>query len=755
MPRTLRISIFLILGVGSIVTLIWLNRSSQKPIAEPSITEGPMNSHQRMIVALEEVRQRSLVDNPYFQTAGLEENSRKLKEISVFDNLPDTATERQRFELNFLLANDYRRLGDNDLAIAHILQAEQIQREYGLTPPPQFLERALYETGITYLRKGETENCLHCISGESCILPIVGAGVHSQQEGSRIAMEYFERVLQLNPGHLRARWLLNVAAMTLGEFPDGVPEPYRLPEESFQSEISFPRFPEIGRNVGLRIISCGGAGIADDFDNDGLIDVFAGTWAPNEQVTLQRNTGGDFTKETKEVGLEGLFGGINGTQADFDNDGNLDIVLVRGAWLGSQGRHPNSLLRNLGGGKFRDVTFELGLGEVHYPSSTAAWADFDLDGDLDLFVGNEGTPCELFRNDRSDGFVDIAPSAGVTNDRHTKGATWGDCDGDNRPDLYVSNIAGENRLYRNNGNGTFTDVAEEMNVTLPFNSFPTWFWDVNNDGHLDLYVASYDAGTEHIVADYAGLPRTDEPDKLYLNDGRGGFRDVASEYGLTRTTQPMGANFGDLDNDGFLDFYLGTGYPELAALMPNLMFHNVNGEKFEDVSLPGGFAHLQKGHGTAFADFDNDGDQDVFMQMGGAYPADAFGNVLYENPGFGNHWIRLKLVGVKTNRSAIGARIKVNLIEHGQLRTIYRWVNSGGSFGGNPLQQHIGLGQATRIESLEIDWPVSESTQRFENLPVNRLLEITEGETEYQTPDLRRILFKNPFPNGGIGDRLD
>ena len=239
---------------------------------------------------------------------------------------------------------------------------------------------------------------------------------------------------------------------------------------------------------------------------------------------------------------------------------------VRGAWLGKVGQHPNSLLRNLGGGRFRDVTFDVGLGDVHYPSSNAAWADFDLDGDVDLFVGNEAAPCQLFRNDGDAGFVDVAPNAGVTNDRFSKGSSWGDIDGDRKPDLYVSNLEGMNRLYRNNGNGTFTDIAEEVNVQLPLKSFPAWFWDVNNDGNLDLYVASYDVGIDHIAADYAGLPRTDELDRLYLGDGQGDFRDVAGDYGLTRTTQPMGCNFGDLDNDGFLDFYLGNGlFPRSKA----------------------------------------------------------------------------------------------------------------------------------------------------------------------------------------------
>ena len=161
----------------------------------------------------------------------------------------------------------------------------------------------------------------------------------------------------------------------------------------------------------------------------------------------------------------------------------------------------------------------------------------------------------------------------------------------------------------------------------------------------------------------------------------------------------MAGNFGDLDNDGYLDFYLGTGYPDYEALMPNVMYRNRRGTGFADVTSAGGFGHLQKGHGIAFADLDNDGDQDVFEQMGGFLPGDKYFNVAFENPGFGNHWIGVELVGVRSNRSAIGARIRAEVVENGRRRSIYKHVNSGGSFGANPLRQTIGLGEASTHRS--------------------------------------------------------
>ena len=217
----------------------------------------------------------------------------------------------------------------------------------------------------------------------------------------------------------------------------------------------------------------------------------------------------------------------------------------------------------MGGGKFRDVTIELGLNEAMSPSSNAAWSDFDRDGDLDLFVGNEMAPCQLFRNDGEDGFTDIAESAGVTNRAAAKGSTWGDFDHDGWPDLYVSNLNAPNRFYRNMVNGRFKDIAAELNMAQPEKSFPTWFWDVNNDGHLDLFVASYNVGLTHVAGDFLGRKYPEDRDRLYLNNGDGQFTESSEAFGLNHVTQPMGCNFGDLDNDGFLDFYLGTGYPDL------------------------------------------------------------------------------------------------------------------------------------------------------------------------------------------------
>ncbi len=369
---------------------------------------------------------------------------------------------------------------------------------------------------------------------------------------------------------------------------------------------------------------------------------------------------------------------------------------------------------------------------MNAPTQTAAWADYDNDGDLDLYVGNEtmpdgpGFPCQLFRNNGDATFTDVAVAAGVTNDRFTKAVVWGDYDADRYPDIYVSNFEGANRLYHNNGDGSFADRAPELGLTGPHASFPAWFWDYDNDGRLDIYASGYFGDIAAFAAHALGIPYSFEHAALYRGDGRGAFAEVALEVGLDHPTAPMGSNFGDINGDGFPDFYLGTGEPKLMNIMPNLMYLNREGQQFVDVTRASGLGHLQKGHAVAFADFDNDGDQDIFEQLGGGYLGDRFYDAYFENPGTDNRWLTIHLTGTTSNRSAIGARIHVE-VGGGESRSIFKWVNSGGSFGANPLRQYIGLGKASRIESLEIYWPTSDATQRWDDVPIDHTIRIVEG----------------------------
>jgi hypothetical protein len=200
----------------------------------------------------------------------------------------------------------------------------------------------------------------------------------------------------------------------------------------------------------------------------------------------------------------------------------------------------------------------------------------------------------------------------------------------------------------------------------------------------------------------------------------------------------MGSNFTDVDNDGFLDFYLGTGTPNYSMLVPNRLFKNVQGKRFADISMSSRTGHLQKGHGVACGDWDRDGNVDLYVQHGGATPGDRFRNVLFQNPGHANHWITVKLIGKKSNRPAIGARIKLACAGRPG-KTVYRQVTSGSSFGGNALQQTIGIGKAEKIATLEVHWPASGTTQVFHDVPVDQAIEVTEFEQSYRPLNWARL----------------
>jgi hypothetical protein len=260
-----------------------------------------------------------------------------------------------------------------------------------------------------------------------------------------------------------------------------------------------------------------------------------------------------------------------------------------------------------------------------------------------------------------------------------------------------------------------------------------------------LFVTSYNMSVAETARTYLGLPHNAGTLKLYKNLGNGAFRDVTVQMGLDKVFMPMGANFGDVDNDGYLDMYLGTGDPSYSSLVPNVLLHNKEGKSFVDITASSGTGELHKGHGVAFVDIDNDGDEDILTVIGGAAPGDSHAFRLFENPGHGNDWIGVRLRGVKANRSAIGARIKVTVKNEGHgTRSIYRTVGSGGSFGASPLEQHIGLGRAAQIVSLEVWWPGSPNTpQRFLNVGANQAVEINEFAQDYTK------IARRPYRLGG------
>jgi ASPIC and UnbV/FG-GAP-like repeat len=588
------------------------------------------------------------------------------------------------------------------------------------------LATVIYAQGVTALRRGENDNCIMCRGESSCILPVAPAAVHTNPTGSRLAIEHFTEYLRQFSTDKEVCWLLNVAHMTLGEYPDRVDPRFRLDLSHFlNSEFDIGKFRDVGHLVGVNRFNHAGGAVMDDFDNDGLLDLFVTSVEPTQPSSYYRNKGDSkFEERSQQAGILNQLGGLVCYQADYDDDGFLDLFIVRGAWLSSPIRP--SLLRNNRTGGFTDVTKEAGVSAATN-SNAGGWADYDNDGKIDFFIGGERQLNLLYHNKGDGTFEDVAVKAGLQGDpqRFTKGCAWIDYDNDGYPDLLLNNHADNACLYHNNRDGSFSDVTLPMGVTGPRYGFSCWAWDYNNDGWLDIFATSFDRSLGDLVGGLIGWPHSRYSSRLFRNMKGVRFDNVGREAGLDMVFATMGSNFGDFDNDGWLDMYLGTGDPGLATLVPNRMFKNVGGERFSEITASSGTGHLQKGHGVACGDWDRDGDVDLFVETGGAVTGDRYHNILFQNPGQGNHWLTVKLVGKKTNRAAIGARIKVVTTGEKPL-TVHRHVSSGSSFGGNTLQQTIGLGTATRVAEMEIHWPTSGTTQVLRDIPADQAIEVTE-----------------------------
>ena len=641
-------------------------------------------------------------------------------------------------EAHVALGQLYAYDGEMTQAIAQFEAASRIAE----TDLPAAVPDLIQSLGVAHLHKAEMDNELYHAPGDRCLLSVRGGMPLAKTEDFDKAVSYFTKLLGTRADDIEAKWLLNTGYMSTGGYPGLVSSRYVMPPSDFASSEDVGRFVDVAAKAGVDSFSSAGGVIVDDFDNDGQLEILTSNFDSCGQMKLfQRGPNGTFVDQATHAGLSAQLGGLNLLQTDYNNDGCKDVLVLRGGWELAQRK---SLLRNNCDGTFTDVTVASGLAKPATSTQTAAWTDIDNDGWIDLFIGNEDAPSQLFRN-RGDGtFEDIARSAGVARTAFTKAVHAGDFDNDGYPDLYVSNLRSANLLYRNNRDRTFTEVAATAGVIGADRGFPAWFFDYDNDGWNDLFVSSYFLSIEENARTYMRLPFNAKTQKLYRNLGNGRFEDVTDRAGMAKVFMPMGSNFGDIDNDGFLDIFLGTGSPSYGALKPSVLLRNQNGKAFVDVTASSGTGEMHKGHGVAFADLDNDGDEEIVFKVGGATPGDAHVFRLFENPGHGNDWLGVNLVGVKTNRAAIGARITVTVENGGGAkRSIYRTVNSGGSFGASPLQQHIGLGKTARIVDLEVFWPVSNTRQHFANVAKNQVVEIRELE------DRVSPLARKALPLGG------
>ena len=497
----------------------------------------------------------------------------------------------------------------------------------------------------------------------------------------------------------------------------------------------------------------GTGGAFVDYDGDGYLDLYVvNAWRIEDRKVvlkaanvLYRNRGdGTFADVTASTGVGDRSWGLGVCVGDYDNDGQPDMYVTNGG--------PNLLYRNRGDGSFANLA---GAAGVDHPglSTGCAFLDYDRDGDLDLYAANyvestiaevlsaqrnmmwrgvglvlsgprslQGAPDVFYRNDGDGTFTDVTDESGLREQRlyYGYGVCATDFDADGYPDIYVANDTNPNYLYRNNGDGTFTDVAQRMSAGRTKHGMTQAGMgidsgDYDNDGDFDLIVTNF-------ANDFCAL---------YRNQGRY-FEEISPAAGLWKATfmsLSWGTSFIDYDNNGILDLFIANGhiYPQLKTAdaaneqydQANQLFRNVNG-RFVDVSQesgPGLFL-VRSSRAAIFGDYDNDGDTDIVILNIDDKP-----NLLRNNGGNSQHWLQVRTVGTKSNRLGIGARLRVRVDSLIQIREI----RSGSShMSQNDMRAHFGLGERTAVDTLVVRWP-SGVIDRLTHLPVDRLIVVKEG----------------------------
>ncbi|HYK89962.1 MAG TPA: FG-GAP-like repeat-containing protein [Acidobacteriota bacterium] len=552
------------------------------------------------------------------------------------------------------------------------------------------------------------------------------------------------RAMNANPGNERVRGWLWLAAQSLGAYPEAVPAEYRMEARTGYATPSV-QYENIAPQIGICKTNSGRGSVIFDYNNDGLLDI--AITGPHSGCSLYRNNGdGTFTDVSVESGLDQCVNGFAIVAGDYDNDGFQDLFVTRLGFYHGQG----SLYHNNGDGTFTDVTEGAGL-NTWGPTFTAHWVDYDRDGYLDLFISyniaelfDRHFPNRLFHNNGDGTFTDVTDKSGLYSNFATIGSSWGDYDNDGWPDLFLSTFMGHPMLFHNNGDGTFTDVSLRAGFTEHLFGFVCSFCDYDNDGWMDIaqFVWSDHEDFIHTLR-YGKGPDDAYPMRIYHNNRDGTFTVKDREIGLDGCWGTMSANLADLNNDGHLDIVLGNGSPRMDRLEPPALLQ-YDGKRFHNATFSSGLPVAGKGHGVNFADLFGDGRLSLIIADGGAYPGDLQTTSVYYPKELPGNYLNVRLVGTTSNRDAIGARVTLMAGESQQVRE----VTAGTGFGSLPFEQHFGLDTLAKVDSLEIRWPCG-LYQRIENPPINDSIRVTEGESGWQS-----VYKKRPAKHRSIAGQL-
>lgn len=468
-----------------------------------------------------------------------------------------------------------------------------------------------------------------------------------------------------------------------------------------------------------------------DYDDDGDLDLFIpnNPRSPTVNSMYENNGDGTFTKQVFGILVTDGVMSESGTWGDYDNDGDLDLFVGDG---GFDLPRMNSLYRNEGNGNFNEVTAFAMPSEPSYSTSTS-WADYDNDGFLDLYCANL-TPANntsvpgkdlIYHNDGDGTFTKVTTGALANTAARCFGVAWSDYDNDGDVDLFVCHNSGSNFLQRNNGNGSFTTTFASSvgSIVADGGSSIACSWgDYNNDGFMDLFVGNWG-----------------QNDFLYKNDGDGSFTRVTTGPVVQNSNGNAEASaWADFDNDGDLDLFVGNG----GAGQQQDYFYENNGDGtftkiFNETTAPSNCTA-----GACWGDYDNDGDQDLFVANFSGKKSNIF-----RNETTGNHWLNIRCIGTQSNRSAIGTKVRVRAMINGQAIWQLREISGQTGYNGqNSLRPHVGLGAATIADSVQIEWP-SGLVEIYLQLAADSFYTFVEGQSTSITPDLTAAFGLSLSPN--------
>ena len=586
----------------------------------------------------------------------------------------------------------------------------------------------LYEEAAEHLRQAAEDAKMRPLAMHERAVALYRSGLF------REAVTAACQAVSANPSDERARNWLWMCSQKIGGYPDFIPPENRMEAKAGWAAPTV-EFEDISARIGLDKTSGGRGTAVFDFNNDGYLDVFVA--ASMGGCGLYRNNGdGTFTDVSVQSGLDGCVNAFVAAAGDYNNDGYTDLFITRLGFYNGEGE----LWRNNGDGTFTDVTKESGL-NCWGPGFTATWVDYDCDGNLDLFVAfnlgglfDRKTQNRLFHNNGDGTFTDVTAEAGIRTIWPSIGSTWGDYDNDGYPDLFLSSGMGRSHLFHNNRDGTFTDVSVEAGLNAFGIASVALFCDVDNDGWLDLIQMAWsDHEDMTYTLQHGEGPAGGNASRIFRNNRDGTFKLVSAEYGITECWGTMSGNAGDFNNDGWLDLALGNGSPRMDRLEPLVLLES-DGKKYRNITFAAGLPPNGKSHGVNLADLFGDGRLSILVASGGAYPGELITASVWYPKMLPGNYVNVRLTGTRSNRSAIGARLKLEFDGREQ----HRVINGGTNFGCLPFEQHFGLGQATSIDALEVRWP-SGLVQRFSKPPVNRTIAIEEGAGVW-----RDVYQKNP-----------